>query len=72
VNKRNVTLAKLIETGLERAIADGSFDELFNEHFGETIERLDLENATYFQLANPLLPELTPTSKQELWYLPQG
>ncbi|MFC4699779.1 amino acid ABC transporter substrate-binding protein [Glaciecola siphonariae] len=71
VNKRNVTLAKLIETGLERAIADGSFDALFYEHFGETIELLNLENVKYFELANPLLPRLTPTSKRELWYLPQ-
>jgi hypothetical protein len=71
VNKRNVTLAKLIETGLERAIEDGSFDTLFYEHFGDTISALDLENVTYFKLANPLLPKLTPTSKKELWYIPQ-
>jgi hypothetical protein len=70
VNKRNVTLANLIETGLQRAIADGSFDVLFNQHFGETIAQLNLENITYFQLANPLLPRLTPTSKQQLWYMP--
>nr|WP_241664397.1 transporter substrate-binding domain-containing protein [Ningiella ruwaisensis] len=71
VNKRNVTLAKLIETGLNKAIEDGSFDALFLEHFGETIERLNLKNVRYFQLANPLLPKLTPTSKQELWYFPE-
>lgn len=71
VNKRNVTLANLIETGLERAIADGSFDLLFEEHFGETIKSLDLDNVRYFRLANPLLPKLTPTSKQELWYQPK-
>lgn len=68
VNKRNVTLAKLIETGLERAIADGSFNMLFEQHFGKTIRLLDLSNVRHFELANPLLPKLTPTSRQELWY----
>jgi hypothetical protein len=71
-NKRNITLAKLVETGLHRAIEDGSFDALFMEHFGGTIERLDLNGLSYFQLANPLLPPLTPTADERLWYYPVG
>lgn len=71
VNKRNITLANLIETGLERAIADGSFDALFEAHFGETIAAMNLRDVRYFTLANPLLPKLTPTSRKELWYKPE-
>jgi hypothetical protein len=70
VNKRNVTLAKLIETGLQRAIEDGSFEVLFNEHFGDTLELLDINALQYFKLNNPLLPPLTPIDDQSLWYYP--
>jgi len=69
-NKQNVTLSKLIETGLQRAIEDGSYEQLFIEHFGEIIAQLDIENALYFRLANPLLPPLTPLAKSEYWYSP--
>jgi hypothetical protein len=71
VNKRNVTLAKLIETGLRRAAEDGSFDALFLEHFGETLERLDINEVQYFKLNNPLLPPQTPTDNPSLWYYPE-
>ncbi|WP_395342325.1 amino acid ABC transporter substrate-binding protein [Ningiella sp. W23] len=72
VNKRNVTLAKLIETGLQRALDDGSFDALFYKHFGDTIKQLKLDEIRYFELANPLLPSLTPIHDESLWYKPQN
>lgn len=68
-NKRNLTLAKLIETGLRRALEDGSYEKLFNEHFGEVLKQLDLENVTTFTLANPLLPILTPIGDPQYWYV---
>mgnify|MGYP000214284606 CR=1 FL=1 len=43
-NKQNLTLSRLIETGLNRAIEDGSYERLFNQHFGETLEKLDIKN----------------------------
>jgi hypothetical protein len=70
VNKRNVTLGKLIETGLQRAVADGSFDALFNEHFGDTLKLLNIDDLQYFELKNPLLPPLTPIDDTSLWYYP--
>jgi hypothetical protein len=70
VNKRNVTLARLIEVGLERAIEDGSFDELFYEYHGDMLERLALDKITYFELDNPLLPIKTPVSESKYWYTP--
>ena len=69
-NKQNVTLSRLIETGLQRAIEDGSFEQLFTEYYGETIQQLDIKNSLYFRLANPLLPPLTPIDKDEYWYFP--
>ncbi|MFC3120558.1 amino acid ABC transporter substrate-binding protein [Agaribacter flavus] len=71
VNKQNKTLAKLIETGLQRAIDDGSFDELFYSHFQELLEDLNFENIKYFELSNPLLPMSAPTHKSSLWYRPR-
>lgn len=69
-NKRNVTLSRLIETGLNMAIEDGSFDELFNKHYGEIISKLEVETSKQFELANPLLPEKTPISEALYWYKP--
>lgn len=70
VNKRNVTLARLLEVGLQRAIEDGSFDELFYQHHTDMFERIDLENITYFELDNPLLPINTPVYETKYWYVP--
>lgn len=69
-NKQNATLSRLIETGLNRAIEDGSYEKLFTEFYGEIIEQLDIKNSLYFRLANPLLPPLTPIDKSEYWYFP--
>lgn len=69
-NKSNLTLSNLIETGLLRAIEDGSYDALFQEHFGEVLKEIDLDKDFKFNLANPLLPQLTPIGKPEFWYYP--
>lgn len=69
-NNQNLTLSKLIETGFNRAIDDGSYAALFDEHFGETLRKLDIQNSLYFRLANPLLPPLTPLEDPRFWYFP--
>ena len=69
-NKRNVTLSRLIETGLQRALEDGSYHDLFQQHFGEILQRLNIENAIILNLANPLLPALTPLSDEKYWEFP--
>ncbi len=70
VNKKNKTLAKLIETGLERAIADGSFDTLFEQTYGPVLEKARMTQRRVFELNNPLLPDDTPLERPELWYKP--
>jgi len=42
VDKSNPHLAEIIESGLKVAIADGSFDEMFNRYFSDDINRLNL------------------------------
>ncbi|QAU34951.1 hypothetical protein [Janthinobacterium sp. 17J80-10] len=68
VNKDNQALASAIETGLLRAIRDGSFDLLFDEYYGEFIRKADLRNRKVIRLQNPLLSEQTPFSQRHLWF----
>lgn len=68
VNKGNTTLARLIETGLQMAIEDGSFDALFMSTYEDSLEQLDLPHRTTIVLDNTLLPEQTPLQKGSLWY----
>lgn len=68
VNKKDAALAELIRTGLERAIADGSFDQLFYTTFGQMLERSALHSRRMIELPNPLLPPDTPLGRPELWF----
>jgi hypothetical protein len=68
VNRKNTRLAQDIGDGLERAIADGSFDKLFRQYFGEWLRKARLETRTVIELTNPLLTPGTPSNRPELWY----
>lgn len=68
VNRHNTRLAHDIENGLERAIADGSFDRLFTQYYGERLRKAHLSTRTVIELRNPLLTPGTPTNRPELWY----
>lgn len=70
VNRKAIKLAADIERGLNRAIADGSFDQLFERHFGERLRRARLHERVVIDLANPLLTSgtATPAERPELWY----
>ncbi|MEO8806690.1 MAG: transporter substrate-binding domain-containing protein [Burkholderiaceae bacterium] len=68
VNKRNTKLAADINEGMEKAVADGSFDKLFNEHWGDFVRRARLSERTVIELRNPLLTPETPSHRPELWY----
>lgn len=70
VNKRNKTLAKLVETGLMRAIEDGSFDAHFETFYASRLRSLETSGLVYFELNNQLLPPETPVSDQRFWYRP--
>lgn len=53
VNKNNETLARIIESGLRKAITDGSFDLLFEAVQDDFLSRTDIENRRIFHLENP-------------------
>ena len=71
VNRRNTRLAQAIGAGLEKAIADGSFDRLFQQYYGERLRKARLETRTVIELRNPLLTPETPSHRPELWYDPK-
>ncbi len=73
VQQRNGALAERLERGLENAIADGSFDELFYHHPSHRLafERSQLSRRRVLTLDNPLLPERTPLDRPELWWRPE-
>lgn len=70
VNRRNTALAADLQRGLEAALADGSFEALFQRHFGAALARADLARRRVVELANPVLPPETPLANRALWYRP--
>ncbi len=56
VAKDNEALATALLQGLQQAQRDGSFDRLFQRHFGAVLQQLQLESRSRILLDNPLLP----------------
>lgn len=67
--KTNTKLAADLELGLNRAIADGSFDRIFlnDPMVKDVLEKANLEQRLVFPLDNPTLPKETPVERPELW-----
>lgn len=71
VSPRRRQLAKDLQAGLEVAIADGSFEALFQSRLGPFIERAQLRRRRVIELANPLLDKSSlPLNRREMWYHP--
>lgn len=71
VHQDNRELAAVIELGLNRAIEDGSFDELFMAHFEEAIQRSKISQRRVLELENPLFRRTeAPLNRPELWFKP--
>lgn len=70
VNRDNTGLADAVKRGLEAAIADGSFERLFNQHFGAALRQARLDQRRVIELVNPLLPNGLPLEHRELWLTP--
>lgn len=56
VNPNLPGLAERIEQGMQIIIASGELEAIFNEHYGEISQQLNLNNRTLFVLDNPLIP----------------
>ncbi|SFH84729.1 amino acid ABC transporter substrate-binding protein, PAAT family [Pseudomonas guineae] len=69
-SRQRPELAETVRLGLERAIADGSFEHLFQQHFAADLQRAQLNQRQVIELENPLLPSATPLQRRELWLTP--
>lgn len=69
VKKDNVSLAKLVELGLEKALANGEFDRYFAQSLeqGFKLDLSVLEGRRFIHLTNPHLTSATPLMRSELW-----
>ncbi len=56
VAKDNEALATALLQGLQQAQRDGSFEQLFQRHFGAALQQLQLDSRSRILLDNPLLP----------------
>ncbi|MDD2159678.1 hypothetical protein N1078_03700 [Pseudomonas sp. MIL19] len=69
-SRQRPELAQTVRLGLQRAIADGSFERLFQEHFAADLQRAQLHKRQVIELQNPFLPGATPLQRRELWFTP--
>ncbi|HJV01796.1 MAG TPA: transporter substrate-binding domain-containing protein [Burkholderiaceae bacterium] len=72
VNRNNTPLADAVRRGLEAAIADGSFERLFNQRFGAALRQARLDQRRVIELSNPLLPDGLPLEHRNLWLAPDA
>ncbi len=70
VTPKRPQLAERIEEGLNRMIADGTFDQVFFKYHKELLESVNLQNRRSFAIENPNLSPLTPLERKELWLDP--
>lgn len=68
VNRADIELADEIRRGLELAIADGSMDKLFYQHYGKLLRQANLDKRRILELKNPELTPETPFERKELWF----
>lgn len=73
VSPENPQLAADLEEGLNRAIANGSFDEYFfnDPTVQDALTKANIQDRIAIELANPALPPLTPVDRPELWLDPK-
>lgn len=74
VSPSNQALAKDLETGFERAIANGEFDKVFygDKAIQDVMKKANMKERIVFKLNNPLLSKETPVGRKELWFDPQS
>lgn len=70
VSRSAPRLASRLTAGLERMVADASFDAFFARHFGKLLADLNLRQRLVIELENPYLPAWVPLKRKELWFDP--
>ena len=67
VSKRHPRLAERISWGLEKIIANGEFDRIFNKYYEKSIIATDLASRKVINIPNIRLPDTVPVERKELW-----
>lgn len=67
-SRKRPELAETVRISMEKAIADGSFERLFQQHFAASLQRAQFDQRQLIELHNPLLPAATPLQRRELWF----
>ncbi|HEY4081232.1 MAG TPA: hypothetical protein VGM81_11065 [Burkholderiaceae bacterium] len=65
VARDKVDLARHLETGLRRALKDGSYEKLFQQFNGQAIQAARLDRRTVFELDNPIAPQGPDSGQSE-------
>lgn len=68
VRKGNTRLANDITRGLERMIADGTFEQMFLRQYGDMIRKSALRERRVIDLVNPVVPNHLPLERKNLWF----
>ncbi|WP_440877109.1 substrate-binding periplasmic protein [Thalassotalea sp. PLHSN55] len=71
VNKENTKLANIITQGFEKIIANGQYDRIFNQYYGDPLRKRFAFNPKIIRLENKLLPKNVPLERRELWLAPE-
>jgi len=71
VSPRRPELAADLRGGMEKAVADGSFERLFQQYIQPELTALNIKQRRVIELNNPLLKsDNMPLHRRELWYRP--
>lgn len=71
VNQNNKVLAQDIQHGLEKMLADGSFDKLFQQYNGEYIAKAKLKERRVIRIKNPYMSDETYRHFEHFWFNPE-
>lgn len=69
VSPKYPRIAERIEYGLEKMIAAGILQKLFDEHYGGFIKRANLADRKIIHMGNKFLTQKTPVERKELWLI---
>lgn len=67
VSPKHPRIAERVAYGLEKMVAEGILQNMFDEHYARFIIRADLANRTIIKLGNKHLTTKTPIERNELW-----
>ncbi len=68
VNKNNAELANIIEQGFKEILANGRYQQLFEQHFGAVLTDLKLTQRKVIALQNPNFPKINDELPSHYWF----